>query len=93
MLHRVISVRDDGYLIRGDNTYAMETVPNDAVIGVLTGFVRKGRQYSVEDPAYRRYVRLWNAVYPLRFVCFCCRRLLVKIARVSGIKRFPNRKK
>ena len=37
VLHRVIEVNDDGtYSIRGDNTYSIETVPEEAVIGVLT---------------------------------------------------------
>ena len=67
VLHRVIGVNEDGtYSIRGDNTYSIETVPEEAVIGVLTGFVRDGRQYSVTDPEYQRYVKLWDAAYPVR---------------------------
>ena len=69
VLHRVIAVNDDGtYLIRGDNTYADEIVPEKAVIGVLTEFVRNGKQYKVTDPEYQRYVDLWCAAYPLRRV-------------------------
>ena len=67
VLHRVIGVNEDGtYSIRGDDTYSIETVPEEAVIGVLTGFVRDGRQYSVTDPEYQRYVKLWDAAYPVR---------------------------
>ena len=48
VLHRVIAVNDDGtYLIRGDNTYSDEIVPDSAVLGVLTEFVRDGKQYKV----------------------------------------------
>ena len=44
VLHRVIEVNDNGtYSIRGDNTYRIETVPEEAVIGVLTSFVRDGK--------------------------------------------------
>lgn len=68
VLHRVIQVREKDYLIRGDNTYRLEVVPDSAVIGVLTGFKRKGKDYSVQDPAYRRYVRVWCAIYPARKV-------------------------
>ena len=64
ILHRVISVCDDHYLIRGDNTYTLETVPDTAVIGVLDGFHRKGRQYRTTDRAYRLYSRFWNLIYP-----------------------------
>ena len=49
VLHRVIGVKRDHYLIRGDNTYALETVPDSAVLGVLTAFQRKGKKYSVTD--------------------------------------------
>ena len=67
VLHRVIEVNDDGtYSIRGDNTYSIETVPEEAVIGVLTSFVRDGKQYSVTDPEYLRYVKFWCEAYPAR---------------------------
>ena len=85
VLHRVIGVKDDHYLIRGDNTYALETVPDSAVLGVLTAFQRKGKKYSVTDRGYRCYVRFWNAIYPLRALRARCRRLAVGIARRLGI--------
>ena len=61
VLHRVIKICADHYLIRGDNTYAIETVPDDAVIGVLTGFQRKGKQISANDWDYQIYARFWTA--------------------------------
>ena len=87
VLHRVVGVRDGGYLIRGDNTYALEDVPDEAVIGVLTGFVRKGKQISVSDPAYRRYVRVWDVIYPLRALYVRSRWLAFAVARKLGIVR------
>lgn len=67
VLHRVLQVKEDYYLIRGDNTYVMETVPDEAVLGVLTGFLRKGKQISVTDKRYLLYVKLWHAIYPIRW--------------------------
>ena len=66
VLHRVIAVNDGYYTIRGDNTYRLEFVPEEAVLGVLTGFVRKGKQHRDTDVGYRLYVRFWCAIYPLR---------------------------
>ena len=67
VLHRVIAVNDDGtYLIRGDNTYSDEIVPDSAVLGVLTEFVRDGKQYKVTDEEYLRYVRKRGKSYPMR---------------------------
>ena len=68
VLHRVIGVEADHYRIRGDNTYNVEIVPDSAVIGVLTGFTRDGKQHQVTDMDYRLYARVWCAVYPLRAV-------------------------
>ncbi|MCR5294673.1 MAG: S24/S26 family peptidase [Lachnospiraceae bacterium] len=84
VLHRVIRVKDDCYLIRGDNTYTMETVPKSDVIGVLTGFQRKGKQYDANMRAYRCYARFWNFIYPLRYGLRICRRAAGKAARKLG---------
>lgn len=85
VLHRVIGVADDHYLIRGDNTYAIEHVPTDAVIGVLTEFQRKGKTYSVTDKNYQRYVRFWTAIYPVRAFLRRGRTFAVKTARKLGV--------
>ena len=85
VLHRVIGVDGDRYLIRGDNTYMIEHVPADAVIGVLTEFRRKGKTYSVTDKNYRRYVRFWTAIYPVRVFLRRGRNFAVKTARTLGV--------
>lgn len=81
VLHRVIRVKENGYQIRGDNTYVMENVPDEAVVGILTSFVRKGKQHSVTERGYRCYVRFWHLIYPLRFAYVRSRRLAGRIAR------------
>ena len=88
VLHRVIEVKDDHYLIRGDNTYALEVVPDSAVIGVLAGFQRKGTQHEVTEKGYLRYVQFWNAIYPLRLCRYRVVRLTKSAARKLGITPF-----
>ena len=85
VLHRVIRVEDGFYRIRGDNTYSVEHVPDGNVIGVLKGFVRKGKQHSVEERGYRFYAAAWNALYPLRALRFHTVRFLKRIARKTGL--------
>lgn len=85
VLHRVVGVRDGEYLIRGDNTYALEHVSDEAVIGVLGGFTRKGTYRDVTDRAYRAYVRAWCAAYPLRRVLIPGVRLMRRAARRMGL--------
>ena len=81
VLHRVIHVCEDHYLIRGDNTYSLEYVPDQAVRGVLTGFNRKGRQHSVTERGYLIYVHIWHTIYPLRHALLKVRRLSAGIVR------------
>ena len=85
VLHRVIEAKDGYYLIRGDNTYSIEHVPDSAVIGVLSSFQRKGKLYETTNPGYQRYVRVWNAIYPLRLFYVRCRQLLIRIAKKMGL--------
>lgn len=67
VLHRVIEVRDDDYVILGDNCVAKEYgIKDEDILAVLTSFVRKGKTYTVDDIAYRIYVQIWCHTYNLR---------------------------
>lgn len=70
VLHRVVGEDARGYIFLGDNCMKKEYgIQPDAVLGVLTEFVRKGKTCSVDNRWYRAYVRLWRLGYPVRFVC------------------------
>lgn len=88
VLHRVIAVGSDHYLIRGDNTFALEKVPDSNVIGVLTEFKRKGRLHTVSDRSYMLYVRCWDTLYPLRAGVFHSLRLAKSMRK--QINRFTK---
>ena len=61
-------------------------VDNDGqLLGVLTGFTRKGKNHTTAESGYRFYVRFWNAIYPLRFVWFRIKRGLRAIAEKLGL--------
>lgn len=68
VLHRIIGIKGDKLIIRGDNTYSLEYVDRDAVLAVLTEFNRKGKRVSVENKGYLLYAKVWNFIYPIRFV-------------------------
>ena len=60
VLHRVVQVRDRDYVILGDNCVQREYgIRDEDILGVLTDFVRGGKEYSVSDPGYRLYSTLW----------------------------------
>lgn len=67
VLHRVVKVRENDYVILGDNCLKKEYgITDDDIIGVMTSFVRKGKEYSVNHLGYRIYSRVWYFLYPLR---------------------------
>jgi signal peptidase I len=79
VLHRVVRVLNDGYVIRGDNCYFDETdITDREIIGVMTDFVRKGRQRSSSSAAYRLYARLWVGSYALRRFLHLCKGFLTE---------------
>ena len=88
VLHRILEVRDGHYVIRGDNTYYLEEVPEEQILGVMTEFYRKGKRISADDRGYRRYVAFWNAIYPLRHFAHRVRALVARILH----RLFPGKK-
>ncbi len=70
VLHRILKVTEDGYVIRGDNLYRKEyDVKDSDIIGVLKAFYRDGKYYDcLHSRKYRLYVFLNRASYPLRYI-------------------------
>lgn len=69
VLHRIIKVRDNDYVILGDNCINKEYgIKDEDILGVMTSFVRKGKEHQVSEPAYRLYVRLWCMSAPVRIL-------------------------
>ena len=66
ILHRVLEVRENDYIIRGDNCYYDEIVPEECVIGVLTEFFRNKKHYHCTDKRYLKYVNKRVKNYPRR---------------------------
>lgn len=67
VLHRCVEVHPDGYTMLGDNCLNKELdIPDERVIGVLTGFYRGEKKIDMDGLPYRAYVRVWYAIYPLR---------------------------
>ncbi|MCQ2329505.1 MAG: S24/S26 family peptidase [Paludibacteraceae bacterium] len=85
VVHRVLEVRDNIYVIRGDNCIGKEYVPKSDVRGVVVGFWRFGRYIPCDDRLYNAYARLWVTINPLvRMTHWCkgmCRSAISKIWR------------
>ncbi len=59
IMHRVVKVCDDHYVIVGDNLLKKEYVTDDMICGVLVGFYKKGKKYMI-------YSKIWVALLPIR---------------------------
>lgn len=82
VLHRVLKVRAQDYVICGDNRYVKEYGITDRhIIGVLTAVVRNGREVSVTDWKYRLYAHLWCDFFPVRALIFKIRFILRRLKR------------
>lgn len=67
ILHRIIEVRPDSYVICGDNCAQKEYgITDEQILGVLVGFYRGSKQVNMDGWRYRLYVRVWCALYPIR---------------------------
>jgi len=67
VLHRILKVRENDYVICGDNRWHKEYGISDRhIIGVLTGIVRNGKTIPVTDKKYQLYVHLWCDFFPIR---------------------------
>ena len=81
VLHRVIDVRPEGYIIRGDNCMKKENVKEEQIVGVLTSFFRGNKEINMNGFLYRAYARCWCFLFPLRIGCNLLRGLARRIRR------------
>lgn len=73
VLHRILKVRKNDYVICGDNRSHPETGISDRhIIGILTGIIRNGKELSLSSLKYRIYVHLWCD-------CFSIRAFLIRV--------------
>jgi hypothetical protein len=87
VLHRIVKVREQDYLLCGDNQIVREAVREEQIIGVLNAVRRGDRTIHVTDWNYRLYVRVWTLLFPLRVAWFRLRGLAGKVKR----RLFKNR--
>lgn len=79
ILHRIIKVCPDSYVICGDNCIQREYgITDEQILGVLTGFYRGSKKINMDGVAYKLYVRIWCILYPLRKVYGHVRRKIAK---------------
>lgn len=69
VLHRIMAVREEDYVLCGDNCWDLEPgIRDDQVLGVLTAVIRDGKRLDVREKNYRAKVFAWWLLYPVRAV-------------------------
>lgn len=68
VMHRIIEVKDDHYVILGDGLTTLEKVTDDMICGKLIGFYKNGKRYIdlEKNKGYKLYSRVWVALRPIR---------------------------
>ena len=81
VLHRVLSVKPDSYVICGDNRWRREYgITDSQVIGVLKAVIRDEREIPVSDWRLRLYAHLWCDLFPIRALILWTRYMLKYLA-------------
>ncbi len=91
VLHRILKVLPDGYIIAGDNCYILEKdIKDEDILGVMTRVNRDGKDITPDNKLYKLYVHLWCDIYPVRFIILRIRafiRRCLSFLRRSVFKR------
>ena len=88
VLHRIIKVLPDGYVICGDNCINKEyNIKDENILGVLTEVYRNDKKINMDGLPYKIYVRMCRFFYPLRVVYKKTVELFCRIKRCIRKKR------
>lgn len=90
VLHRIVRVKPDSFVMCGDNCWKLEYgITEDQILGVLTSVIRKGEMIDVNSRSYRFRIWLWGAIYWPRALVFYLRDRLGELW--ATIKKKINR--
>ncbi len=80
VLHRILKVRENDYVICGDHCIKKEYgITDDDIVGVLTGVIRDGKTISMDSPKYKLYYHLWCDFFYIRVFLLRAKSLLRRI--------------
>lgn len=82
VLHRVLSVKHNGFVICGDNRYKKEYgVKRKQILAVLTAVIRDGKEISTDSIKCKFYAHLWCDFFFVRAVILCVRHKFIILKR------------
>ena len=82
VLHRILKVRKDDYILCGDNRCMREYgIGDEQIIGVLTAVIRDGKEIPVNSTACRIYAHICCDLFYVRAALLWIRSMLIRIRR------------
>ena len=95
VMHRIIEVHDDHYIIMGDNLLKREYVTDDMICGQLIGYYKNGKKYIDlnTNKGYKLYSRIWVALIPIRPLYMKVKGAVLKVLRPIYHKIKGNKEK
>ena len=86
VLHRIVDVLPDSYVICGDNCIEKEYgITDEHILGVMTGCYRGKKRLNLDSPIYKAYAYVWCGIFPVRrFVKRVRGKLAAIVRRICG---------
>ena len=90
VLHRILKVRENDYVICGDHCTKKEYgITDEDIIGVLTGVIRDGKVIKTDNKLYKIYYHLWCDLFYIRVAILSVKSLAARVVH----RLFPKKEK
>ena len=87
VLHRIIKIKNNEYILSGDNQWQKEYgITKNMIIGVMDGYYRKERYVSNKNIYYRVYVHIWTKTKIIKRIIYLVKRFLYKLLKRKHTK-------
>lgn len=83
ILHRIVKIFPDAYLVIGDNQFAPERVPKGAAIAVVSAIRRRDKLIKADSAGERIFAWFWTLCRPVRRIW---RKILRKLRSLTAKK-------
>ena len=87
ILHRIIKVLPNGYVIAGDhNTFKEFDIKDENILGVMTRVIREGKSIYSTDFLYRLYAHLWVDFFSIKVFFLRGKELFSRLCSITSAK-------
>lgn len=82
ILHRILKVRSNDYVLCGDhNIWKEYGITDKQILGVMTRVIRDGKSITPDNIWYKIYVHLWCSFYPIRVMILIVKKAIESVGR------------